>query len=96
MLITPEVEEKSLKMESNTGKMVFTLPQQQYKKIFPKKKFKKTTTYTGEKIKPRGKLEVVVKHIMGMWKNWIFILSIQVAHFSWEGTRQYSIRLAEH
>ena len=64
--ITPEVDGKPLKMELDTGSAVSVLPFSQYQKLYPNVKLKKSTTllqtYTGEKIKPNGKMQVTVKH----------------------------------
>ena len=64
--ISPEVEGKLVKMELDTGSAVSILPQNQFQKLFPRKKLMKNTTllktYTGEKTKPHGIMEVLLKH----------------------------------
>ena len=84
--ITPEVDGKLLKMELDTGSgTVSVLPFSKYQKLYPNVQLEKSTTllktYTGEKIKPNGKMQVTVKH--SCWRSTLLNL---VIHNSWEGT----------
>lgn len=64
--VTPEIENKPLKMELDTGSAVSIIPATTYEKLFKTKKLRKTDvilkTYSGEKLSPKGMLQVHVKY----------------------------------
>ncbi|XP_028416384.1 uncharacterized protein K02A2.6-like [Dendronephthya gigantea] len=64
--VTPEVEGKSLQMELDTGSAVSVLPLKQYNAMFKSFELHPTTTvlktYTGEKIQPKGVMNVQVQY----------------------------------
>ena len=64
--VTPKINGHTLKMELDTGSAISTLPLQIYKETFPGTPLVGTKailkTYSGEKIKPEGKLLVRVEH----------------------------------
>lgn len=64
--VTPKINGHTLKMELDTGSAISTLPLQKYKEIFADTPLVDTKailkTYSGEKMKPEGKLLVRVEH----------------------------------
>lgn len=64
--VTPEIENTPLKMELETGSAVSIIPVTTYEKLFKTKKLRKTDvilkTYSGEKLSPKGMLQVHVKY----------------------------------
>ena len=64
--VTPKINGHTLKMELDTGSAISTLPLKKYKEMFADTPLVDTIailkTYSGEKIKPEGKLLVRVEH----------------------------------
>ena len=63
--VSPEVQERVIKMELDTGSAVSVLPYKQHKEHFGHEKLAKTLatlkTYTGEKITPKGEMKCNVR-----------------------------------
>lgn len=64
--INTEVSGVDLRMELDTGSALSVISEADYKRLFPKIKLQKTSimlkTYTGEKVSPKGKMEVDVTY----------------------------------
>ena len=84
--VTPEVDEKPLQMELDTGSAVSVLPLSKYTTMFKSSKLDPTNTvlktYTGEKIQPIGVLDVQVKYKEEMQRLSLYVVETKgPAHF---------------
>ena len=79
--VTSKINGHTLKMELNTGSEISTLPLQRYKEMLADTPLVETKaifkTYSGEKIKPEGKLLFRVEHNNHVKNLTLYVLDTQ-------------------